>query len=219
MVSDSVTRVEVFQQLTRAKSESAAAAAHSCLRDALTRDLKTAVSQRTPSSLSSTAAAPPASPPAAPALTQDKSEESGDSRKRVAVASISGQLARDLLLLTPDANRHRGSRDPDHPSHGATAAPSDHPSAAAGAAGLSSSPAAVTRLTQQEEREGARDAPDAPASVSQRRERLLQELEEFRSDSRCLGVVILGIKSSDPEHLERDILLYFPDQRLLHKVG
>ena len=196
MVSDAVTRIEVYQQLIRAKNESGIAA---CLHDSLFRDLKEAVSRSPTHDQPASSALPVAVAAAARStsespLSQKSRSKSGIRRKRIAVSSISGQLARHLLQIDP--NR-------DGLVLHAPAAPVSSNS------GISRDQQAIQSFSQRHDHE---------TQVQDPQEQLLKELEDFRSESGYLGVVILGIINSDPDHIQRDIVLYFPDPRLMLTV-
>lgn len=200
MVSDSVTRIEVYQQLIRAKNESGIA---ECLHDALFRDLKDAVS-RSPTHDHAAASASLPTTVAVAASTDSPHHQAslskrGNRRKRIAVSSISGQLARHLLQIDPNRDGLL--------------------TAAAAAAAVPAPGAVSSGSIQSIQSVSQRDVVDHGKPVHhQTQERLLKELEDFRSESGYLGVVILGICNNDPDHIERDIVLYFPDLLLLDQV-
>ena len=146
MGSESVTRQEVFQQLIKAKNKKP-----SSLEELLEKDLKHATCK----------------------IMQ--SANSGD-KKRVAVSSISGLLAQDLLTHTP-FNPLKDDVTTDCCSHEDTSSPLSSPG-----------------------------------------DRILEKLESFRLQNKYLGIVILGIRNSDPTNVQRDLALYFPNNSLLQKV-
>lgn len=247
MVSDSVTRTEVYQQLIRAKNQTAVSGSSNRLSDALYRDLKQAVS-RSPAhdgeeededdvdDGGEEEQVPEATPPLVPG-TASSSESSSRRRRRrrsprvtgrrrlvVAVASISGQLARDLLSLDsqptdtsppPPASSSEALTDPDsladHPLDSSSPPPPlhrsyEHPLNS----GLTHS---LTHRQPQQDSHLKQKSKQQPVPHNS-----LQQLEQFRKESNYEGVVILGIRNSDPDQVVRDIVLYFPDPHLMQKV-
>lgn len=47
---------------------------------------------------------------------------------------------------------------------------------------------------------------------------VVHKLEEFQSNYHYKGIVILGIKNDDPNHVQRDLALFFSDPNILQMV-
>lgn len=126
---------------------------------------------------------------------------------KVAVSSISGLLAQDLLTDTPFT-----------PNHKETVIKND-PKSNSGEEDISKKnyDGEDNHLPGDHHASTSSESSSTPHAVSPE-DHVVEELESFRQKNGYLGIVILGIRNSDPMNIQRDLAIYFPNDTLLRKV-